>query len=294
MNRTELLRTSLQREHVRAALIGVGVFTLLVAVFLLSPWDGGDDWRAFHGAAQRVLDRSTPLYGTPTFADYYYYNPPWLAVLLTPTAPFAARIGWGIVSAASLVIALALLRRWLDHPGYIKPVLVLLSPAMLYMLLHGQIDLLILAGVLLPMEWWGLVALTKPQTALGLVAMIFPHHWLRAAIILGVVAIPSVALLGPWPLDLLDQPRPFVEMGHNLWLNLWPFQIPVGVLLIVLGYSRKDERLLIAGSPFLSPYAAMSSMIGPWIAAITFLNDWQALAVFVSWWGAVILRALGG
>lgn len=294
MKRTELLRTNLRRKHVRNALIGVGVFALLVAVFLLSPWDGGDDWRAFHGAAQRVFDRSTPLYGTPSFADYYYYNPPWLALLLTPTAPFAPRIGWGIVSAASLVIALALLRRWLPHPGYIKPVLVMSSPAMLYMLLHGQIDLLILAGVLLPVEWWGLVAITKPQTALGLVARIPPRLWPRAAVLTVAVVALSLALFGMWPTKMLDQPRPFLDQGHNLWLNLWPFQVPVGVLLIVLGYSRKDERLLIAGSPFLSPYAAMSSMMGPWIAATTFLNDWQALAVFASWWGAVILRAMGG
>jgi len=50
---------------------------------------------------------------------------------------------------------------------------------------------------------------------------------------------------------------------------------------------------LIAGTPFLSPYAALSSFAGPWIAAITWLSDGQATVVFASWWGAVIARAMG-
>jgi len=77
-----------------------------------------------------------------------------------------------------------------------------------------------------------------------------------------------------------------------LWLGLFPFQVPVGVSLILFGISRKDEKLLIAGSPFLSPYAATSSLIGPWLAVSCFLNDWQVFIVWLSWWGAVIYRGL--
>jgi len=62
------------------------------------------------------------------------------------------------------------------------------------------------------------------------------------------------------------------------------------VLLLALGVSRKDERFLIAGSPFLSPYAALSTLIGPWIAAVSFLKPWQTLLVLASWWGAVVYR----
>jgi hypothetical protein len=58
--------------------------------------------------------------------------------------------------------------------------------------------------------------------------------------------------------------------------------------------SRQDERLLVSGSPLLSPYAATSTLIGPWIAAITVLSNRQAVVVFLSWWAAVIYRGLAG
>ncbi len=277
----------------KAAIIGLTVVILFTA-FMLSPWDGFDDWYTFHGAARRAVDPGTALYGTPTFRDYYYYNPPWLALLLVLTAPFPAQVGWAVISLGTLTIALLLLHRWDPVPGLIKPILVMLSPPMLYILLHGQIDVLIIGAVLLPAEWWALAALTKPQAALGLAVLIPPRLWLRAAVITGAVVTLSLLLYGFWPTRMLDQPRPFVDQGHNLWLNLWPNQIPAGIMLVALGYTRRDERLVIAGSPLLSPYAPMSSMIGPWIAALTFLNDWQATLVYASWWGAIILRGLGG
>lgn len=293
MNGVSSSLTKRNRERAQTALLGVGVFALLVAVFLLSPWDGGDDWETFFGAARRLADPARPLYGE-RITHAYYSNPPWLAALLLPLAALPFRTGWAILAAGTLVAAVVLLRRWDARPGLTKPVLVLLSPAILYTVMHGQIDVVILLGVLLPVEWWGLVALTKPQIAVGLAVMVPRRLWLQAAAIIGVALLLSFVLAGFWIPDLLDQPRPFLEQGHNLWLGLWPFQVPAGVLLVTLGYARKDERLLIAGSPFLSPYAAMSSLAGPWIAAITFLDDWQALAVFASWWGAVILRAMGG
>lgn len=283
----------LNREQVQAGLIGAGAFALLVIVFLLSPWDGGDDWILFRIVAQNVLN-GDPLYGSTVYLDRYYFNPPWIALIFIPATLIPARLGWALASAMSLVCGTALLKRWQSDTGYIKPALVLLSPAMLYIVLHGQIDMLVIAGVFLPAHWWGIVALTKPQVSAGLLPGIPRHKWLSAALLTALLIALTFVLFGNWVADLRAQPNPLDEQGNNIWRGLWPFQIPVGVFLIVLGYSRKDERLLLAGSPFLAPYAAMSSLIGPWIAAITFLNDWQAAVVFASWWGAVLLRALGG
>ena len=83
------------------------------------------------------------------------------------------------------------------------------------------------------------------------------------------------------------------EKTWNLWLGLWPFQVPAGVTLLLFGLSRKDERLLLAASPFLSPYATISSMLGPWLAVLMFLEKWQAAIVWLSWWAAVAYRGLG-
>lgn len=278
-------------SKLRLTILLAVVFALLVAVFLASPWPGGDDWETFHGAAQRVLDRD-PLYGD-LVTHAYYSNPAWFALLLAPFGLLPMRLGWAILSASTLIAGLALLRRWESHSGVIKPVLVLLSPPMIYTLLHGQIDTIIICAVFLPAEWWALAAFTKPQVTLGLLAGIPPTHWLRVVLVSGAVLAVTLVVFGLWPLDLIDQPTPFVDAGHNLWRGLWPFQVPAGVALIALGFSRKDERLLIAGSPLLSPYAAISTLVGPWIAAVTYLNNWQSSLVFASWWAAVIYRGLG-
>lgn len=276
----------------REAVITVVLLGTLTLLFILVPWTG-DDWETFYGAGQRIL-KGDALYGS-RITHAYFSNPPWLALLLAPLTMLPEKFGWALLCATTLMAALLVLHTWADAlPGLIKPLLVLTSPAMLYILLHGQIDMLIIAGVLLPKEWWPIIALTKPQVAIGLLFGLPRRRWLAAGlIVVGVTAI-TLALFGFWPPELLRQPTPFRSATHNLWLGLWPYQIPAGVALVLLGMSRKDERLLIAGSPLLSPYAAISTLIGPWIAAVTYLSSWQATLVFLSWWGAVIYRGLAG
>jgi hypothetical protein len=163
---------------------------------------------------------------------------------------------------------------------------------MLYILLHGQIDMLILSLVCLPVALWPLAALGKPQVAIGLLAGIPPASWLKSALITGAIILVSLVLFGNWPMALVQQPQPFVSAAHNVWFNLWPFQVPAGLALILMGFSRRDEKFLAAGSPLMLPYAATSSLIGPWLAASTFLKDWQLLVVWLSWWGATLYRAV--
>ncbi|MEB2287836.1 MAG: glycosyltransferase family 87 protein [Anaerolineae bacterium] len=157
------------RPDGRTVFAAAALFALLTLAFYASPWDGGDDWETFRGAAWRILDAAPPLYGEPV-THAYYSNPPWLAVLCIPLALLPFRLGWAALAAATLGVALLLLRRWNRQASLVKPVLVLLSPPMFYTIMHGQVDLLIIGGVLLPAQWWALVALTKPQAALGLLA----------------------------------------------------------------------------------------------------------------------------
>jgi hypothetical protein len=231
------------------------------------------------------------MYGSRITHDYYS-NPAWLAVALIPLAILPEHIGWALLCALTLGAAILVLRHWSSDsaPGLVKPVLVLTSPAMFYTLMHGEIDVLIIAGVLLPAEWWLLTALTKPQVALALALGIPLRKWVRAGLILLVVLVISLVFAGWWPPRLLHQPTPFRNATHNLWFGLWPFQVPAGVALAVKGLQHKDDRFLIAASPFLSPYAATSSLIGPWIAVFTFLTTWQAAFVWASRWGAVVYR----
>ncbi|MFN8379397.1 MAG: hypothetical protein U0452_12075 [Anaerolineae bacterium] len=266
---------------------------LMILVFWISPWEDADDWETYYYAARRLVAVDVPLYGT-LITDNYYSNPPWLAASLVPVTLLPPKFGWALLSAGTLAVALLILRKWVSSPDLVRIISVLASPPMMYILLHGQIDVIVIGAVLLPAWVWPVAAITKPQVAIGLLFGIPRRQWLRAGIFVGLLFVISFLIWGLWPLELLRQPTPFVGAGHNLWAGLWPFQVPLGVLFLVLGISRKDERFLIAGSPFLSPYAALSTMIGPWIVAVSFLKTWQVAAVWASWWGAVLYRGWVG
>ena len=273
-----------QHPHV---LVGISVAILIVA-FTVVPLPGGDDWEVFNQAARNVL-RGSPIYGVPVYQGFYYYNAPWLAVLITPLTLLPSRFGWGILSAASFTLPLLVARRWMS--GLPKAVFVLTSPPMFYILLHGQVDALVLAGVLLPRAYWGLVALTKPQVGIGLL-LGGQKESLRLFIITALVLLISFLWFGFWPLEIMRQPAPVGE--HNIWLGLWPFQVAVGIGIAFFGINRKDERFLLTASPFFLPYAATSSLLGPWIVLCSTLKSWQVGVVSLAWWAAVVYRFFGG
>jgi hypothetical protein len=280
---------AVSRRRVGEILIILIVAGILITTFALSPLPGGDDWETFRGSALRILNGS-PLYGEKV-THGYYSNPPWVAVLLIPLSLLPFRWGWAVLSIASLGLLVVLCRRW--QFGIWKTVLVVLSPASFYLILHGEIDALLLAGILLPRETWILIAITKPQVVVGLLFGVGWHRLVKGMILLILVLLLTFLFFGFWPLELIRQPMPFVDAAHNLFYGLWPFQIPAGLAILLWGIRRNDEKFLIAASPLLSPYAATSSLLGPWLAITSYLRFGEALIVFLAWWAAVVYRMLG-
>ena len=277
-------------ERLKKTAIGILLGLALIAAFSLSPLPGGDDWEVFYHAGRRVLS-GDPLYGEPIYHGFYYYNAPWLAVLIAPITILPSRLGRGMLSALTLILTILVVRRW--DEGLLKPVLALLSPPMFYILLHGQVDAIVLAGVMLPSLYWGLVALSKPQVAIGLIFGVGDiRGFLKMIGVTAAVLLFSLLLFGNWPLELIRQPGPVGQ--HNIWLGLWPYQILVGMGIVFYGMNRKDERFFIAASPFFLPYAATSSLLGPWIVMMTLLKNWQATIVLLAWWAISVFRYFGG
>jgi hypothetical protein len=146
---------------------------------------------------------------------------------------------------------------------------------------------------MLPSLYWGLVALSKPQVAIGLIFGVGDiRGFLKMIGVTAAVLLFSLLLFGNWPLELIRQPGPVGQ--HNIWLGLWPYQILVGMGIVFYGMNRKDERFFIAASPFFLPYAATSSLLGPWIVMMTLLKNWQATIVLLAWWAISVFRYFGG
>ena len=263
-------------------LIITGVIFFLIALFTyLSPYL--DDWEVFYLATKKIILRENPY----TLGSKYL-NPPWLAIFIMPVVLFPIRLAWAIVAVVSLIIAMSITNRW--GGGRLKMITTLLSPPVFYILLHGQIDLLIAGGVFLPRVLWPIVALTKPQVAIGLVFGLKKSDLLKATLVTATIILISLLWLDLWPVALSEMHKPRYE-SQNVLGGLWPFQIVIAILLLVKGMEQKDERYLFASSPFFMPYAALSSYIFPWLAINSYLKNWQSFCVFVTWWVAVAYRA---
>ncbi len=239
-----------------------------------------DDWIVYFEATRMMFSGDSP-YNT-YFYFGYFHNPPWLNLVLLPFAIFPFRFGAGMLSAATMIAILGLCHRY--KLGIFKTTLVLGSPVVYYIVLHGQVDALVLAGIFLPIAFSPLVALAKPQTAIALgLKALEKVHFKKAVIISGGVFLLSLILVGLWPLDVISKPFP-VEETHNFWRTLWPWQTLIGITLVFFWMEHKDERLLLIASPFFFPYAAFSSFLGLVLAIHTEIKNWQAVILFVLSW----------
>jgi hypothetical protein len=284
----------LRGETRKAKLIHAGLcfllLSLMIALFAIAPIEHYDrDWQTFRAAARHVLAGESP------YASPKYYNPPWLAVLLVPLALLPTHLGWATLATLSLVVTVAVAHKYLDG-DLLKVMLVLLSPPPLYTIRLGQVDALLLAALLLPAHFWPLAALTKPQLLAGLVGGVRRENAALAAGLVVLVFAASIGIFGLWPLEITSGPGldGSWNVGWNVWAGLWPFQMAVFVALLMVGRDKKSTMILLAASPFLSPYAATSSFIGLWLAACSWLKGRQAVVVWVVCWGAVAFRAIAG
>lgn len=263
-------------------LIGVAAFFSVSAAFAYLPKNIYlyDDWMIFYSAARDAVQGVNPVGEFYFFG--YYYNPPWLALALAPLAVFGFRFGAGMLATATLFTTLALCRRY--QVSLVKTALVVASPVVFYLILHGQVDGFVLAGIFLPVSFWPLVALAKPQTALALgLKALEKEHFKKALILSGAVFLLSLLVFGLWPLDLIER-EVSIQAYHNLWRGTWPWNLIPGIILVFFWFRNRDERLLLSASPFFSPYAGLNCFLGAWIALHTKLKDWQAALLFLAAW----------
>ena len=81
---------------------------------------------------------------------------------------------------------------------------------------------------------------------------------------------------------------------NNVLAGMFPFQMIIGLGLVAVAFEKDDERIYVAASPFLFPYAATSSYVGTLMMAFSMLRGWQSLVIWGAWWGALAYRLLIG
>lgn len=193
----------------------------LVALFVGLVFYGpvGADWYyTFRPVAREFAAGETRLYDS---AEYGYFNMPWLMLVLVPLALLPVRVGQAVLTLLSLTLVLASLRTFTQSVWVTA--LAVCTPFVVDLVLRGQVDALVLAGVVLTLRglelhrpWWvagglWLMSVKPPNVLLVFVlAALVLRTWpwreqVQAASALVISVVVSLIACGAdWPVRYVD------------------------------------------------------------------------------------------
>ncbi|MBI3153045.1 MAG: hypothetical protein HYZ21_12980 [Chloroflexi bacterium] len=247
----------------------------------------GIDWKeTFYPAARTALEGKNP-YLVPTFR-----NVPWTILFVLPFALFSETVGGILFFIASLG-----LYAWSAYrlkASRMALVVFLLSPPVVYGLRMLNVDIFVLIGFILPAQIGLFFVLIKPQMGIAMIP-----YWLVKTYKQGglkqvfqtfmpvtIALILSFLFFGNW----LSGKQ--ADLLVSFWnASLWPWAVPIGVVLLALALRDLREDFAMAASPFLSPYLAYHS----WVSVLAGLirHDFEFVMAVGAMWFVAMIKALG-
>lgn len=216
------------------------VFTIAASILMLSPLSYSDWTVAFRPSALNWLD--------PYYRLDVVFNPPWVFPLLYGFAIFPNRVGGSLLMGVAIASFY-----WYLNDGIKTVILVGSAPAMVMVAL-GQLDFLLLIGLMLP-PWLGLPFMVlKPQATL----LCIPKRLNQRSITsMAIVMLVSVMIWGVWWVTVINQqPNPKLNM------SMLPYSLPLAGLILGYCYHRQSypDSLLCAASLCVAPYFMIQSL----------------------------------
>jgi len=265
----------------------IAIAGMIAISFVIAPYiPPGVDWHtAFRPAALELASLRSP------YSVQGFFNPPWTALALIPFAVFPEQVGRVLLIFLGF-IAYAFIAYRLGASKW-AIIALLLSPPVMHNTLNGNIDWMVMFGVILPPQI-GLFFITmKPQIGVAIVVFWLVEAWrnggwsevVRVFAPVTITFLLSFALFGLWPL------RAQVEV--DLWWNasLWPMTIPVGLVLLTTSLRKRNIFYSLGASPCLSPYILLHS----WVVALYAIirSTPETIAAVVGLWILVAFRFMG-
>lgn len=197
------------------------------------------------------------------------YNPPWTFLILYPFAALSAPWGAaGLILISVIGIALYTRSPW-------KTMAVTTSAPFLLLLVVGQLDGLILYGLMAPYGLGLPIILIKPQ---GVFMTILRRINRWSLLVITLTVVISVLIWGFWWQNNLLTGIP--DRPHNV--SLFPYTIIPGVVVAYLGLKRDSDAFLCLASLCFSPFFQTHSILPTVAAIIRETDDWR-------YWGAVVV-----
>ena len=213
----------------------------------------GIDWRETYYPAVTLL-----LHGKNPYAVTTLHNAVWALFPLIPIALVGEKAGEILMFFVAFGVYVYVARKLGATP--LSLILFMTSPLIVYNLMLGNIDWLVVLGFIMPPSAGLFFVLLKPQIGIAVVV-----YWLWTSYKSGgikdvgktflpatfFIAI-SFFLFGNWITGRSDN---LLSAGWNL--SFFPYSVPIGLLLLIMAWKKKNYA--ISASPFFSPYMSFGS-----------------------------------
>lgn len=237
----------------------------------LTKFIGLDWWRHFHPAVLEAFRGGNP------YEVSGFYSPPWLLLILSPLAILPIK-----VSTPLIFILNTAGYTWVAYKLGVNKYLILplfFFSGALTNALKGNIDGILLLGLLMP-SWLGsLFLMTKPQIGVPILLCVvltvlfsktskrekIQYLFVMLAPLLGLTLL-SFALYGNWYTHASE----VIGRSWNAAV-LWPYGFPLGIVLIWQSVARRDIRLALVSIPFVFPYISSSTWGIPIMGIVSLL-----------------------
>lgn len=244
-------KISINWENIPKAATNILIILILILSILFFHQERtGKDWITFRTATRYLIFDGNP------YLRENFYNPPWILFPLIPISLLPEKLSYYVIIILNL-ITYGFLAHYLGARKIII-LIFLLTPFVQNALSNGQIDFIATFGIILPPQIGLFFILSKPQAA-GMLAVYWLFiSWKKGKIkeVIKVFSPVTIAfgisflLYGFYPLKASK----FIteELAWNQ--SLWPYSIPIG--LLVLGYAiyKNNKWYAISSTPLLSPY----------------------------------------
>lgn len=251
-------RTIVRWNWGRILSIAAAELVVLVAFFLwgwvILPLEGNDWLLSFRPAIVELFAGRSP------YTAHGFLSPPWVLGLLSPFALLPPGAGLVAIAFVNLIAFGFAARRMGASPLAITCLLV--TPQVLWGSRMGNIDWLVALGLVMPPQIGLFFVLAKPQIGAAIALFWLIEAWrrggwreaVRVFAPVGAVTLASFALFGLWPL------RSAVAIDVPWNISLFPYSLPIGLVLLTSSVRRRKLNLAIQSSPFFSPYIALYSL----------------------------------
>jgi hypothetical protein len=247
--------------------------TLAILIAALIP-DYANDFTCFYEAGSKIASLESP------YSVACYYSPVWVALLFSALSIFTREIAYRIYAAILFGSYIFIIWR-ISKQNLLISLIACCSPFIFITMQYGNIDWLVLLGLIVPKYLGIWLVLTKPQMGFTLI-LIWAWKIVKEQGVQKLIANFTPVALGLFVSLLLGMRIPNPGALSAWSADIWPFGLLIGIPAFVFAIYKRDELLALGAAPFLTPYVGAPS----WVAILPKAmqkRKYTAIAVVFSW-----------